>query len=115
VVRGTKGQARILANQIEGENAWHYDKDAASKLDMYDIEHAELFRSIREGRPINNGHYMANSTMLAIMGRMCTYTGQTLTWDECFHSEETLGPSEYAWTDDVPESIVAIPGKRKLA
>ena len=114
VVRGTKGQARILANQIEGENAWQYDKDAASKLDMYDIEHAELFRSIREGRPINNGHYMANSTMLAIMGRMCTYTGQTLTWDECFNNQETLGPNEYAWTDDVPESLVAIPGKTKL-
>ena len=114
VVRGTKGQARILANEIEGENPWQFDKEAAEKIDMYDIEHAELFRSIREGQPINDGHYMANSTMLAVMGRMCTYTGQTLTWDQCFNSQETLAPNEYAWTDDVPESKVAIPGKTKL-
>jgi hypothetical protein len=57
---------------------------------------------------------MANSTMLAIMGRMCTYTGQTLSWDKCFNSQERLGPSEYAWNDAVPASNVAIPGKTKL-
>ena len=114
IVRGTKGQARILANEIEGENSWHFDQKAAEKIDMYDLEHVALFNSIREGKPINNGHYMANSTMLAIMGRMCTYTGQALTWDECFNSQERLGPKEYGWHDDVPEGKVAIPGKTKL-
>lgn len=114
VVRGTKGQARILANQIEGENAWQFDGKAAAKIDMYDLEHVALFNSIRDGRPINNGHYMANSTMLAIMGRMCTYTGQALTWDQCFNSQERLAPKEYSWNDDVPVSTVAIPGKTKF-
>ncbi len=99
--------------RIEGEHAWHGKKDP--KIDMYVIEHQALFKSIRDGRPINNGHYMANSTMLAIMGRMCTYTGQALTWDQCFNSQERLGPAEYAWTNDVPPVVVAIPGKTKLA
>jgi len=111
IVIGTKGRAQILANKIEGEQPWHYEGPNA---DSYNIEHVELFRSIRDGQPINNGHYMANSTMLAIMGRMCTYTGQTLSWDECFNSQERLGPKEYAWTDDVPECKVAIPGKTKF-
>ncbi|MEX0612167.1 MAG: gfo/Idh/MocA family oxidoreductase, partial [Pirellulales bacterium] len=116
VVLGTKGRAEILQYRIDGENPWHYDgKDGGDAAVMYDIEHAELFRSIREGRPINDGHYMANSTMLAIMGRMCTYTGQTLSWDQCFNSQEHLGPELYAWTDDVPPSEVAIPGRTKLA
>jgi hypothetical protein len=114
VVRGTKGQARILANRIEGENAWHFEGKADEQIDMYDLEHVALFNSIRDGKPINNGHYMANSTMLAIMGRMCTYTGQELTWDECIHSEERLGPKEYSWNDNVPDTKVAIPGKTKL-
>jgi predicted dehydrogenase len=114
VVRGTKGQARILANQIEGENPWHFDSDAAGKIDMYDLEHVALFDSIRNGKPINNGHYMANSTMLAIMGRMCTYTGKELTWDECINSEERLGPKQYAWNDEVPDVKVAMPGRTKL-
>lgn len=114
VVRGTKGQARILANQIEGENPWQFDKEAAEAIDMYDLEHIALFNSIRDGRPINNGHYMANSTMLAIMGRMCTYTGKELTWEQCVNSQERLAPKEYAWNDDVPECKVPIPGRTKL-
>ena len=43
---------------------------------MYQAEHDELFASIRSGKPINNGEYMANSTLLAIMGRMAAYTGK---------------------------------------
>ena len=44
---------------------------------MYVNEHKAMFKSIRDGKPINNGQYMCNSTLLAIMGRMCTYTGQS--------------------------------------
>ena len=40
----------------------------------------ELFASIRNRQPINNGEYMAKSTLLAIMGRMAAYTGQVITW-----------------------------------
>ncbi len=112
LVLGTKGQAQILKFQIAGENPWRAESDR--KIDMYAIEHEHLFNSIRDGKPINDGHYMANSSMIAIMGRMCTYTGQTLTWDQCFNNQETLAPKEYAWTNDVPLSEVAIPGKTKL-
>jgi len=112
VVLGTKGQAHLLAHKIEGENSWRFDGPDA---DMYDLEHVALFDSIRAGKPINNGAYMCNSTMIGIMGRMCTYTGQTLTWDECRESSERLGPVQYAWTNDVPKVQVAIPGKTRLA
>ena len=116
VIRGTKGTANIASDvgRIEGENVWQFDKKAAEKIDMYDLEHVALFNSIRDGRPINNGHYMANSTMLAVMGRMCTYTGKELTWEECFNNQQRLGPAEYAWNDSVPAVKVAVPGKTKL-
>ncbi len=112
VVLGTKGQAQVIACRIEGENPWRPER--GPKPDMYLSEHQELFNSIRDGKPINDGHFMANSTMLAVMGRMCTYTGQELTWDQCFNSQERLGPETYGWTDDVPPSNVAIPGERQL-
>jgi hypothetical protein len=116
LVLGTKGQAEILKYRIRGDKKWRYEGEGAKDQGiMYDIEHAELFRSIREGRPINNGHYMANSTMIAIMGRMCTYTGQSLSWDQCFNSDQRLGPDTYAWNDNVPRSEVAIPGRTTLA
>jgi myo-inositol 2-dehydrogenase / D-chiro-inositol 1-dehydrogenase len=114
-VLGTKGSAQILQYRIDGQNPWRYEgPEADNPGAMYYLEHEALFRSIRDGTPINNGHYMCNSSMLGIMGRMCTYTGQTLTWDQCIHSKERLGPTDYAWIDDVPKSNVAIPGKTKL-
>jgi predicted dehydrogenase len=114
LVLGTKGHANILQFRIDGKKKWSYEGKDKAFAAMYDLEHVALFNSIREGKPINNGHYMANSTMLAVMGRMCTYTGQTLTWDKCFHSNERLGPTEYAWNDSVPAVEVAIPGKTKF-
>ncbi len=109
LVLGTKGTARILANEIKPHDgpAWKYEKEVGS---MYQLEHEAMFRGIRDGKPLNNGHYMCNSTMLAIMGRMSTYTGQTLTWEECLADPQRLGPEAYAW-GDVPEPEVAIPGK----
>ncbi|NOZ39306.1 MAG: Gfo/Idh/MocA family oxidoreductase [Planctomycetes bacterium] len=112
-VLGTKGQAEILKHVVspnEGKR-WRY---RGPKPSMYLVEHQELFKSIRESSPINNGHYMCNSTMLAIMGRMAAYSGKTLTWDECFNSQQRLGPDSYEWTD-YPTAPVAIPGKYELA
>ncbi len=105
-VLGTKGIARMIRHKIEGENKWRY---RGPKPSMYTAEHEKLFESIRSGSPINDGDYMCNSTMIAIMGRMATYTGKTLTWDECINSEVRLGPETYAW-GDMPEPPVAIPG-----
>ncbi len=80
---------------------------------MYQIEHDELFASIRAGKPINNGDYMCKSTMLAISGRMAAYTGKKLTWEEAMGSKEDLSPKAYEW-GDVPVPPVAIPGKTKF-
>ena len=112
-VTGTKGFAEILAKEIRTQDGstWTYTGPSPN---MYDVEHVELFASIRRGEPIHNGDYMAKSTMLAIMGRMVAYTGQSLTWDECLASTERLGPTVYEWSDNVPESVVAVPGRTKF-
>jgi predicted dehydrogenase len=114
-VMGTKGQAKILDNSITGENPWSYPRDKKKNdPDMYDQEHVELFKSIRDGKPINNGEYMSYSTLLAIMGRMATYTGERITWEMALNSKEDLTPAGYEWGDiKVPE--VAMPGKTKFS
>ncbi len=112
LVLGTKGQAEVIRHRIktnDGEK-WRY---RGPKPSMYVNEHVEFFKSIRSGQPINNGHYMCNSTMLAIMGRMAAYSGKTLTWEECINSKQRLGPKEYTW-GDVPTSPVAVPGVTKV-
>jgi predicted dehydrogenase len=109
---GTKGTCHIASHRtkIEGETNWRYE---GPKCNMYQIEHDELFASIRSAKPINNGHYMSISSMLAIAGRMAAYTGKTLTWDECFNSKLDLTPPAYEWGPlETPQ--VAIPGITKF-
>jgi predicted dehydrogenase len=115
---GTKGRANILQNKIEGENPWHY---SGPKPSMYDVEHQELFAAIRSGKTINNGAYLARTSMLAILGRMVDYTGQVLTWEQAINSQQKLAPASYAF-DATPPILpdaqgrypVAVPGETKF-
>ncbi|MBX3426814.1 MAG: Gfo/Idh/MocA family oxidoreductase [Pirellulales bacterium] len=110
-VHGSKGRARLVAHEITAAEQWRY---RGPKPSMYRVEHEALFRSIRDSAPVDDGHYMCNSTMIGIMGRMCTYTGQELTWEQAYESQQRLGPTAYDWSD-VPEQAVAMPGVTKLA
>lgn len=108
---GTKGQARVLKNEIvAGDEKWRYRGPTPN---MYDNEHKEMFAALRKGEIIYNGDYMTTSSMLAILGRMCTYTGRTLTWDEALNSKEDLSPGKYEFGPlEVPP--VAKPGRTKF-
>jgi predicted dehydrogenase len=111
---GAKGAAAFGTRSLEmntGGSKWRYDGD---KKDHYQIEHDELFASIRSGKLINNGDYMARSTLMAIMGRMATYTGQKITWEQAMNSKENLSPDRYDWDAAPPKSDVAVPGVTKL-
>jgi hypothetical protein len=81
---------------------------------MFQQEHDELFASIRAGKPINNGEYMAKSTLMAIMGRLATYTGQEITWEQALSSRQVVTPSAYEF-GPVPVPPVAVPGETKFS
>ena len=109
---GTRGRANIQRHRIEsGPWDWRYDSEEPD--DMYQNEHDELFAAIRSGEPINNGEYMCNSTMMAIMGRMAAYTGQSITWEQAWNSQEDLSPPAYEW-GDAPEVVIARPGIKQF-
>ena len=112
-VLGTKGTAEIMKHKIVGENPWAYKAASNDKDDMYQNEHDELFASIRKNEPINNGDYMTQSTLLAIMGRMATYTGQVITWEMALNSKEDLTPPKYEF-GDIATPPVAVPGVTKF-
>ena len=116
-VLGTKGRADLTERAkglriASGGSTWVYE---GPKNQMYVTEHEELFAGIRAGRPVNNGEYMARSTLLAIMGRMAAYTGQQVTWDQALNSREDLSPDGYAWDARPPASSIAVPGQTKFA
>jgi myo-inositol 2-dehydrogenase/D-chiro-inositol 1-dehydrogenase len=95
---------------IKGATAWKY---RGEKNDMYQTEHNELFASIRSGNPINNGTWMAHSTLMAIMGRTAAYTGQEVTWEEALNSKEQLVPANLTWDGKLALPPMAVPGKSK--
>jgi predicted dehydrogenase len=107
---GTKGVCHVMPHEIVagGKTVWKYPTKKG-EVDMYQSEHNELFASIRNGTPINNGDYMTKSTLMAIMGRMSAYTGKTITWEQALNSKETLGPAKYQW-GPLATPQVAIPG-----
>ena len=113
VALGTKGQAFISEGPltISGQNPWEYQGKDKS---IYQVEHDEFFASIRSGKPINNGEYMAKSSLLAIMGRMAAYTGQQIRWDQALNSKEDLTPSKYDWDLAIDLPPVAMPGQTKF-
>ncbi len=113
-VIGTDGSARILKNEITSEKSWKFEPEDGKKESMYDLEHVALFKSIREGKPINNGDYMCKSTLMAIMGREACYTGKVIKWDQAMKSKQVLGPGEYSW-GPAPEVKVNNPGSYDFA
>jgi predicted dehydrogenase len=106
---GTNGTADISASRIriKGWEEWRYRGD---KRNAYQVEHDDLFASIRACTPLNEAENGARSSMTAILGRMATYSGKMITWDKALASEINLAPKEYAWNASPPVPVVATPG-----
>jgi predicted dehydrogenase len=100
---GPKGYAEMHAGRIvtpDGNGDWKYGgkKDKSP----YQIEHDVLFDAIRNNKPHFEAEYGATSTMTAIMGRMATYSGQMIKWDEALNSTVELIPKQLAWDAKPP-------------
>jgi myo-inositol 2-dehydrogenase/D-chiro-inositol 1-dehydrogenase len=118
-VQGTKGSSDISSGVIHTlGDTWQYK---GPRPDPYQVEHDDLFASIREGRPINEAEFGALSSMTSILGRLCTYSGKKIEWKDALASEVSLQPREYNFKTDPPvmpnsdgSYAVAIPGLSKV-
>jgi myo-inositol 2-dehydrogenase / D-chiro-inositol 1-dehydrogenase len=112
-IAGSKGMGIIKSGKpsIQADKRWRYD---GPNKNMYQVEHDELFESIRKGQPINDSERMAISTLAGIMGRMAAYTGEEVTWEHILKSQENLFPNPLTWDMKLPIAPMAIPGKTPL-
>ncbi|HEY1784654.1 MAG TPA: gfo/Idh/MocA family oxidoreductase, partial [Pirellulales bacterium] len=115
-VAGTKGSCDISGSTIMGQNPWKYGSHKNDR-DPYQVEHDVLFESIRSGSPINEGEYGAKSSMTAILGRLATYCGQPVKWEDALRSR--IIPEDQKFTFDATPPVlpdangfypVAVPG-----
>ena len=107
---GTKGVA-WSSGKITGEKPWIFEGE---ELNPYVQEHIDLVASIRNGKPLNEGRQIADSTMCAIIGRMSAYTGRAISWEWAMNSSKLdLSPARYEFGPN-PVDAPAIPGVTEL-
>jgi len=134
MLMGTKGRCDLQKGRIEGETNWAFGQQAGdlsgfgvkkarkgALRPMHQVEQDEMFAAIRAGKTINNGDYMCQSTLIAIMGRTAGYTGQQITWEQMQQSQLDLSPQRYAFDAPPPtlpgpdgNYLVAMPGVTKF-
>jgi hypothetical protein len=80
-----------------------------------------MFAALRQGDVYNEGDNGALSTMTAIMGRMATYSGKLIKWDDALNSTVDLSPAKYDFAADPPvmpdkngKYPIAIPGQTEV-
>ncbi len=99
---GSQGSAMLNGNRfiITGPQAWRFTPP--QKRDPYQREHDDLFQAIRENHPYHEAEFAAHSTMTAILGRMATYSGQLVEWEEAINSKTDLLPKTFGWEAQPP-------------
>jgi predicted dehydrogenase len=110
---GTKGDVDVYSGVIRGEKPWSFEdefKEKPSIAKAYIQEHTDWVESIRSGKPMNEAHRTAESTLTAILGREAAYTGKVIKWDEILSAELDLSPPEYKLGPNLVRPM-PIPGK----
>jgi predicted dehydrogenase len=72
------------------------------KFDNHHQEHHDMFAALRRGDIYNECQYGAESTFTAILGRMATYSGRIVRWDEALKDGEDLSPKSYDFAATPP-------------
>ncbi|HJM39769.1 MAG TPA: Gfo/Idh/MocA family oxidoreductase [Planctomycetota bacterium] len=100
---GSLGTVNFGRSSIEFSNGerWRFVDEYK---DPYQVEHDELFAAIRSGAAFNEADYGAKSTLTSILGRMASYSGKEVSWEQALNSELDLSPTAYAW-DAEPSSL----------
>ena len=113
-VAGTKGIGRINGWAPRTSNLKFADGSKEFRFrgatpSMYQTEHNELFKAIRDGELLNDGDWMTQSCAMGIMGREAGYSGRTITWDEIMGSERDIIPAKPVFGPR-PEIQIPSPG-----
>jgi predicted dehydrogenase len=102
-VHGTKGTADIGGARIrdaDGKSIFSYGRGGGGG---HQEEHHDLFADLRKGIHPMEAEYGATSSMTAIFGRMATYCGQEISWEDALNSEVVTSPvDKFTSMDDVP-------------
>lgn len=102
---GTNGTAPEPGVIVSASGHTLFEHDDSGDPNPYQVEHDELFATVAAGEYRHaDAELGATATMTAILGRMATYSGQVVEWDEALASELSLMPARFAF--DAPPPVV---------
>ena len=120
IVIGTRGRAYLQRGVIQADGLWRFQ---GTETDNYQAEQTALINSIRDGKPINNGQYMADAAMIGAIAQMAVFTGTNVKWNEALKTGHVFGPGSdkismdgepYVQPREDGRYDVPVPGKYKL-
>ncbi len=76
--------------------------EGPNKVNPYVQEHIDLLNAITKGEKYNEGYYGANSTFTAVLGRLATYSGQVVKWEDAVNGMPALAPEITSWDQEAP-------------
>jgi predicted dehydrogenase len=109
-VYGPRGYADLWG-RIEGAKPWRWQGNMPNP---YQVEQDVLIDAIRQNKPYNDVDRAAEATLVGIMGRMASYSGQMITWEQMSGCKVSLAPKRYAF-DAVPPVVPDATGRYPVA
>jgi myo-inositol 2-dehydrogenase/D-chiro-inositol 1-dehydrogenase len=114
-VIGASGTADLGEYTIKPKSGSPWELPGKRKeKNPYQQEHDDLFAAIRANTPYNEAENGAKSSLTAVLGRMATYTGGEVTWEQALNSSVETFPERLAW-DANPRSLPGPDGMYALA
>jgi myo-inositol 2-dehydrogenase/D-chiro-inositol 1-dehydrogenase len=120
--QGTNGSAPAPGKIMTASGYALMDHNSRKDPNPYQVEHDLFFAAIAKGEyKYSDAENGAQATMTAILGRMATYSGQIVNWDDALASDLDLAPTKYDFNAPPPVLPmengfypVPVPGKTKV-
>jgi len=87
---------------LEGRSVSGAGPGPKLELRPFQQEHLALQKAIREDKPLNEAYYGAASSMTGVLGRMATYSGQEVRWDDAVKYGPDSFPQNLSWDAEPP-------------
>jgi predicted dehydrogenase len=112
---GASGTSEISRGRIDGKEKWRFP---GKEVNGHQQEQTDLVAALRAGKRYNEGYFGANSSMTSVLGRMATYSGKTVKWDEAVANGKGQFPKVLTWDAPAPVTKdeegnypIAVPGR----
>jgi predicted dehydrogenase len=119
VFQGSQGSVLLgkgIITDLNGNETFNYFNSKGDQLDSnpYQVEHDKLFAAIRsKDQVLADAENGAMATLTAIMGRMATYSGDMISWEQALNSPLQLVHDGMTW-DSTPPTMPNDQGKYEI-